>query len=146
MKNFLAVMPFSAVLLFSNAAQAMEIEKFDKMAIEDKGDYVVLLLGGAQKFLIDEGKHDLLAKVNRLFTEVRKGDQFSIGMLQFQENLDRARVLDAERYAKDHNVPRLEVEHAMILTLKKNGIELPKTFMTVGNNFKPKHPPKEEKK
>jgi len=45
----------------------------------------------------------------------------TIGMLQFEENLDRARLLDAERYAKDHNAQRLEVEHAMIVTLKKNG-------------------------
>ncbi len=136
----------SGSLMLSISLHAMEIEKFDKMAIPDKGDYIALLLGGAQKFLMDEGKHDLLAKVNRLFTEVHEGDQMSIGMIEFEENLDRARLLDAERYAKDHNTPRLEVEHAMLLTLKRNGIVLPKTFMTVGNKFKPKHPAREEKK
>jgi hypothetical protein len=29
--------------------------------------------------------------------------------------------------------------------LKRNDIVLPKSFMTVGKNFKPKHPPKEKK-
>ena len=54
------------------------------------------------------------------------------------------RVLDAERHAKDHSAVRLEVEHAMLMTLRKNGIELPKSFMHVGDNFKPKQPLKKE--
>ena len=136
----------SCTLVLSVSLHAMEIEKFDKMAIPDKGDYVALLLEGAQSILRDAARHDDLAKVNRLFTEVREGDKMTIGMLQFEENLDRARLLDAERYAKEHSATRLEVEHAMIVTLKKNGIILPKSFMTVGKDFKPKHPPKDEKK
>ncbi len=32
----------------------------------------------------------------------------------------------------------------MFVTLKKNGIDLPQAFFTVGNGFKPKHPPQKE--
>jgi hypothetical protein len=32
----------------------------------------------------------------------------------------------------------------MIVTLKKNGIMLPKSFMQVCDNFKPKHPLKNQ--
>ena len=124
----------------------MQIEQFDTMAIPDKSDYLVLLLQGAQKILVDAGNHDDLAKLNKLFSEVRPGDKMSIGMLEFEANLDNVRVLDAERYAKDHSAVRLEVEHAMLITLKRNDMILPKSFMAVGKDFKPKHPPKKEKK
>jgi len=110
------------------------------MAIEDQSDYITLLVEGAQKVLIDEGKDDLFAKIHKLFTEIHPGDTMPLGMIAFEENLDQARLADAEKHAKDHNAPRLEVEHAMIVTLKRNDIILPKRFMTVGNNFKPKHP------
>ena len=132
----------SAAVFLAGAvtAQAMPIEQFDKLAISDQGDYVALLLGGAQNMLRDAGKRDDLAKLNKLFTEVRPGDQISIGMLEFETNLDNIRVLDAERHEKDHSVTRLEAEHAMLLTLKRNGIELTPAFMHVADKFKPKKP------
>jgi len=125
-------------------AQAMEIQKFDKMAIEDQGDYIQGLLQGAHEILVGEGKDDLAAKMHKLFMEVHQGDEMSIGMLELESNIDRARLIDAERYAKDHNARRLEVEDAMVVTLKKNGIVLPKSFIHVGDNFKPKHPLKSQ--
>ena len=131
----------AAVFLAGTAtAQAMEIEQFDRLAIPDQGDYVALLLQGAQKILVDAGNHDLLAKLNKLFGEVRPGDEMSVGMIEFEANLANVRVLDAERYAKDHQAMRLEVEHAMALTLKRNGINLPSSFMHVADEFRPKQP------
>lgn len=134
-----------AALLFSSAAQAMEIWKFDKMAVRDQGGYIQLLVDGAQEVLIEEGKRDLAEKAYQLFTETPPGDKYSLGMTEFQLFLARARVLDAKNLEKNHDAKRLEVEHAMILTLKTNGIILPKSFMAVGKDFKPKHPPKEDK-
>jgi len=136
----LATTLLSAAVLFARGAQAMPIEQYDKMSISDKSDYVVMLLSGAQKMLLAASNHDDLAKLNSLFIEVRPGDKLSIGMLQLQENIDRARLLDAQRYAKDPNATRLEVEHALILMLKKNGVELPQSFMHVGDKFRPKSP------
>jgi hypothetical protein len=127
---------------FSGSARAMVIEQFDKLAIPDQGDYIALLLQGAQDILREAGRHDDLAKLNKLFLEVRSGDKTSIGMIEFEENLARARLLDAQRYARDHNVVRLEVEHAILLTLRKNDIELPPSFMHVADNFRPKLPMK----
>ncbi len=58
----LAATFLSAAMLFTSAAQAMEIREFDKMAVQDQGDYVGLLVGGAEQVLKDEGRADLAAK------------------------------------------------------------------------------------
>ena len=43
-------------MFFTSAAQAMQIQQFDKMALQDQADYISVLIDGAQKVLIDEGK------------------------------------------------------------------------------------------
>jgi hypothetical protein len=91
--------------------------------------------------LIDQGQRDLAVKVYQLFNEVHPGDKNSIAFVEFEENLDRARVADAKRAASDPNALRIQVEAVMIVTLKKNGIVLPASFMTVGNTFQAKYPP-----
>ena len=131
----------SMVILLTGTAQALEIIQFDKMAIKDQSEYIVVLIEGAQKVSIAEGKDDLAAQIHKLFTEVHAGDTIPLGMIAFEENLDRARLVDAERHAKDHNVRRLEVEDVMIVTLKRNDIILPLSFMHVADNFRPKFPP-----
>jgi len=93
--RLLATALISSAAFVATAAPALQIEPFDKMAIRDQGDYVALLLKGAQDILRDTGKRDDLAKLNKLFSEVRTGDQTSIGIIEFEENLARARVLDA---------------------------------------------------
>ena len=87
------------------------------------------------------GKADLATKVNELFTEVPAGDKISLGLNELESNLDRARVADIQRIQKNPDARRLEIEDAMIVTMKKNGIELPQSFLTVASNFKPKLPP-----
>jgi len=69
---FLATL--SAALLLTSAAPAMEIQEFDKMAIQDHGDYIQALVDGAQKVLNDQGRRDLATKVDKLFTEVHQGN------------------------------------------------------------------------
>ncbi|MFN8006038.1 MAG: hypothetical protein U0V70_03195 [Terriglobia bacterium] len=49
-------------------------------------------------------------------------------------------------FTENPGATRLEAEHVMYIMLKHEDIVLPKNFMTVGKDFKPKHPPKEEKK
>jgi hypothetical protein len=139
--KFLVAAFMSAAMLLPNMVQAMEIQQFDKMASEDKGEYVSLLVGGAEQVLKDQGRVDLAAKVEQLFTTTEPGDQHTLGMVEFQLNLARARVTDAKNVAKDPHAQRLEVEDAMAVTLKKNGIELPDSFFTVASRFKPKFPP-----
>ena len=127
-----------AAIVFARPIQAMEIIQFDKMADRDQSDYITLLVEGAQKVLIDQGKDASAAQIHKLFTEVPRGDTIALGLEELETNLAQARLADAERHAKDDNAQRLEVEHAMIVTLQKNGIVLPKSFMAVANGFKPK--------
>jgi hypothetical protein len=74
-------------MLFSGVAQAMEIRQFDKMAIPDRSDYVGLLVQGAEQVLKDEGRADLAAQVDHLFTTTMPGDAHTIGSVEFELNL-----------------------------------------------------------
>ena len=130
-----------AALLFSSAAQALEIWKFDKMADYDQASYVGLLVQGAEKVLTDEGRSDLAALVNKLFLTIPAGDKMSLGMTEFERNLALLRLDDARVHEKNPKEPWLEVEDVMFSTLQKNHIDLPDNFFTVNNNFKPKFPP-----
>jgi hypothetical protein len=77
----------SAARLAANAAQAMEIQKFDKMAVPDQSEYIGLLLQGAEKVLRGEGRSDLAAQIEHLFTTTLPGDKFTLGMVEFERNL-----------------------------------------------------------
>jgi len=145
MKRHLATF-LSAAMLFSSAAQAMEIRQFDKMAQDDQAQYVSDLIQGAEKVLTDEDKSDLAAQVSHLFTTNAPGAHISIGMAEFMRNLARLRVADVDNAQKNPKDPRVEVEDAMFVTLQKNHIDLPDSFFTVAKDFKPKHPLKNEKK
>ena len=50
-KKYLVAAFLLATMLFTTVAQAMEIQQFDKMAVPDQGDYVGLLIGGAEQVL-----------------------------------------------------------------------------------------------
>lgn len=144
-KKNMAATFLSAAVLFTSAAQAMQIQQFDKMAGQDQDEFIAELVQGAEKVLTDEGKPDLAAQVSYLFTTNAPNSNISIGMSQFMVTLALARVADVKRVEKDPNARRLEVEDAMIVTMRKNGIELPPSFLTVASNFKPKLPPQDAK-
>lgn len=65
----------------------------------------------------------------------------TLGQTEFERNLAIVRATDADNVLRNPDVKRFHVEHAMKLTLRKNGIELPPSFMTVASDFKPKYPP-----
>ncbi|HEY4126042.1 MAG TPA: hypothetical protein VGM36_15575 [Rhizomicrobium sp.] len=138
--KFVAVTSLCAAILSASAAQAMEIWQFDKMADQDQSEYLGLLVQGAEKVLNDEGRADLAAQVDKLFLTTLAGDKMTLGMTEFERNLAIGRAADAKRVAKDPNARRIEVEDALALTLKKNGIALPGTFFTVASGFQPKLP------
>ena len=138
----LAATLLAAAVPFAGPAQAMEIRQFDKMADADQKEYVGALVEGAQKALRDDGRADLAEQVGLLFTTQPRDSDVSIGMSQFIANLALIRVSDLKRLELDPHATRLEVEHAMIMTLKHDGIVLPKSFMHVLDGFKPTHPPK----
>jgi len=52
---------------FTSAAQAMEVRQFDRMAEDDRADYVSELIQGAEKVLTDADRADKAAQVSHLF-------------------------------------------------------------------------------
>ena len=108
--------PLLATMFFSSAAHAIQIQLFDRMAAQDRQDYMTLLVNGAQNVLTDAGRTDDAAKVHQLFSEIRQGDSLSQGDAEFEGNLDHARVFDVRRHLSDPNARRLEVEDALVVT------------------------------
>ena len=141
LNKFLVAAFMSAAMLLPSMVQAMEIRQFDKMAVPDQSEYVGLLVQGAEKVLTDEGRSDLAAQVEHLFTTTDPGDRNTIGIVEFERNLALAREEDAKNVLKDPNSQRIEIEDALGVTLQKNHIDLPDSFYTVMSNFHPKFPP-----
>lgn len=139
--RLLAATFLTATMMFSGTVQAMEIQQYDRMNSNDQDRYVAELIIGAEKVLRDAGQTDKADQVDKFFSEVKPGDSNSLGMVEFEINLAKARLADVQRSEKDPNARRLEVEDAMYVTLKKKGIELPTSFFTVLANFHPKYPP-----
>jgi hypothetical protein len=130
------------VVAISSSAFALEIWKFDQMSDQDQGEYIAELIVGAQKVLNDDRKPEFAEQVHKLFNTKDPEGNMSIGMTQFEIVLAKARLADLQRTKKAPGARRLEVEDAMIVALRKNGIELPTSFLTVAKDFKPKYPPK----
>jgi len=97
MRAFRLAWTLSAAMLFVTSAQAMEIQKFDKMALQDRNDYTTALIVGVQKVLIEKGRSDLATQDQKLFTETLDGEDISLGLIEFESNLDLARALPMHR-------------------------------------------------
>jgi hypothetical protein len=103
---------------------ATTFPKFDKMDIEDQAEFVAVMLDATQKALSDDGQADLAGQIEHLFTTIEPGDSMSIGLVEVERNIARARVFDAQHVEKDPQAKRLDVEDALFVTLQKNGIIL----------------------
>jgi len=129
----------SASLLFSSAAQAaMPIQVYERLSDSDQGEYLGIMIGGAEELLAD--RPDLVAQIKKLFTTRMARDDNTIGMVELEMNIAAVNRADADNLVKDPNARPLAVELAMIATLKANGIILPKSFIHVGDNFDTKQP------
>jgi hypothetical protein len=132
----------STAILLSGAAQAMQIQQFDKMAQDDRAEYVSELIQGAEKVLTDEGRSDQAEQVATLFRTDAPDGNISIGMSDFLITLAKARLADAQRTLQEPNAKRVQVEDAMAVMLKNlHGVILPKSFFTAASGFHPKLPP-----
>jgi hypothetical protein len=135
----------SAAMLFTSAAQAMEIIQFDQMAAQDRQDFLNSLPKAAETVLEQEGRSADALKVHQLFNDIRTGDNLPLGEAELELNLDSARVRDAEKHIQNPDAPRIQVETALALTLSKNGIQITPDFvrslMKLTGTFQPKFPP-----
>jgi hypothetical protein len=138
-KKYLAGTVLSAALFFTTAANAMPIPQFDKMAQSDRNDYRASLVEGAAKALNAHGDSQQARKLFALFTDQGENG----GARQLAKNMGIFRELNKENAANPNNKePVYEVEHALALTLKDNGINVPvSVLLAINKDFKPKSPP-----
>lgn len=143
--TILVAMFLSASLLVASAAQAMDFDQFDNMANADRQAFMDLQSVAAEAVLKQEGRNADAAKVHHLFNDISPGSALPLGEAELEMNNANARVRGAVKYAQNHNAPRVQVEVALIGTLKKNGIEMTpdfiRSFMQVTATFRPRHPP-----
>jgi hypothetical protein len=119
----------SAVTLLSGAAQAMDIIRYDQMTAQNRQAFLNSLPKVAETVLSKESRTADAAKVHKLFNEISPGSNLPLGEAEFEMNLASARVRDAEKHAQNHDAPRVQVETALISTLKKNGIDISADFI-----------------
>jgi hypothetical protein len=111
---------------------ALEIKRFYQLSLADQSRYLVVLFEGTRDYLKRQGRPDLAKEVYRMFDETPHGDTMPPGMRQFGKDL-----ISAEQYQQKTG-KTMHVEYALILTLKKKGVEIPKAeMMTFGQHFKP---------
>jgi hypothetical protein len=143
-RTFLA----AAFIVLSHAAipaHAMDIIRFDLMTAQDRQAFLDSLSEGTETVLKQEGRSADAAKVHQLFNEIRPGDNLPVGEAELELNLDSARVRDAEKHIQNPDAPRVQVETALISTLKKNGIDISTDFirnlLELTAAFRPQSPP-----
>ncbi len=127
--KFLVAAFMSAAMLLPNMAQAMDIVQFDQMTAHARRAFLDSLSRDAEKVLEQEGRSADAQKVHRLFNDIRPGDNLPVGEAELELNLDNARVRDAEKHIQTPAAPRVQVETALISTLRKNGIEISTDFI-----------------
>jgi hypothetical protein len=150
MKQHLMATFLSAAMLFTSAAQAMDIIQFDQMTAQDRQAFLDSLSKDAETVLEQEGRSADAQKVRQLFDDIRPGDDLPVGEAELEMNLANARVRDAEKHIKNHDAPRVQVETALISTLRKNGIEISTDFIKglfqLTGTFRPQSPPQSKDK
>jgi hypothetical protein len=148
--RFLAATILSAAMLLTSAAQAMEIIQFDQMTAQDRQAFLNFLPKAAETVLEQEGRSVDATKVHQLFNDILPGDALPIGEAELEGNLANARVRDAEKHIQNPDAPRVQVETALISTLRKNGIEISADFIKdlfqLTGTFQPQSPPRNQSK
>ena len=137
----------STLLLSSSPSQAMEIEMFDRLSVEDQQDYLQYLVGAAKKVLVEQDRKAEAVKGEEVFKKVPAGSKRSVGHTQFETHLASIRKFSASAPAGFHFTrPYGRVEGAFIRTLDQNGVKPTAKFvqaltqLTTEKPFWPKRP------
>ena len=113
---------------------AMPYRQFDTMSVLDQAEYIAVMVYTTQAVLRNSGGANYAAQIEQLFATVKPGDSISDGLAELEGNIDQLRVHDDERVAKDPKARRLDVEVALLVTLKKNNIPITQPFVNAVNN------------
>ena len=126
--------------LGSGCARAMSFHDFIRMNDDDDATYVTALVEGAAKRLRTNGQPDQARKLVALFKDSSKQG----GVNQLAMNMKALNALNNRNAINPNNRAHVyEVEDAMELTLKDNGILVPASYLlTINQNFQPAGPPR----
>jgi len=125
----ISVFLISIFMLFASNSNAVIFPAFDHLDSYAQAEFIADMVDRTEKALRDDGKPDLALKMEQLFALVEPGDKMSLGLVELERNVARARVADLDRLKKDPRANRVEVEDALFVTLKKNGIEMSSNAM-----------------
>jgi hypothetical protein len=113
---------------------AMPYQQFDNMNMLDQAEYIAVMVDTTQRILSVSGGANYAAQIEQLFATVKPGDSMSLGLAELEENIDEIRVQDDKRFAKDPKARRMDVEVALLVTLKKNNIPITQPFVNAVAN------------
>ena len=133
LKALFAALSFG--LLGAYPALALPIHDFAKMKMDDQATYVTSLVEGAASMLKTHSQPDQAQKALTLFKDSGKTG----GLNQFVLNLKMMEGMNNRNATNPNNRAHVyEVEDAMELTLKHNGIIVPASYLlTINQNFIP---------
>ena len=129
---------FAVMMLGAVHAPAMEILFFARMALDDQATYVTSLVEDSAKMLRATGHPDQAQKAIALFKDPTKNgglNQLVVNMrhLQAQNTMTQS--------ATNGRATNYDVEAAMQMTLRRNGIEVPLKFLeSINKTFAPSLP------
>jgi len=113
---------------------AMPYRQFDTMNMLDQAEYIAVMADTAQSiFSVSDGAN-YAAQIEQLFATVAPGASMSLGLAELEGNIDEIRVQDAERFAKDPKARPMDVEVALLVTLKKNNIPITQPYVNAVAN------------
>jgi hypothetical protein len=126
-RAFAATLLAASTFLVPAAADAKPIEQYRQMSVDDRARYVIELLNRTIDYLSEHGQTADAQKVADLFNAA---DGATAKEFYFY-------LHEVESAGKEKG-KTAEVEHAMLLTLRDHGINIPKAdFMTLVKNFQP---------
>ena len=138
LKTKLAVALISFAPCLTGGASAMSVEDFARMNADDEATYVAILVEASAKMLKANGQPDQARKAISLFKDSSKNG----GVPQLASNLKMINALNKRNAINPNNrVPVYQVEDAMELTFKDEGIIVPTSYLlTISKDFRPSGP------
>jgi hypothetical protein len=117
-------------LYLPNLLSAMPYQQFDSMNMLDQAEYIAMMVYTTQAVLRNSGGANYAAQIEQLFGTIKPGGSMSIGLAELEGNIDEIRVQDLKRVIKDPKARRMDVEVALLVTLKNNNIPITQPFVT----------------
>ena len=126
--NFTLGAVLSVAVLVPSHLMAMDVQQFAKMTAQDQKHYLSFLVRESQELLAQQGERDEAQKVERLFHDVPRGSDRSIGESQFDAMLPRILEFVTNVPPPLQGTMRISVESLLSQVLVNNGIRLTRNF------------------